>query len=261
MKLARFSVSPVSIRMLIVLWGGSILVAWSVLVFGWFAAKAQLSAIDDRVAMDIRALDAARKLELALLAHNHEDLLWEATGQDYHRQRSQEQLDVARQIASDLSPYITTPQEQEAAARIQKQLPLFQQAPAPSTAETVEAETRALDDFLSSVNDFRAQNEQQMEDSIQAANDLHRTISYWMVALSVGTAGLLVVGAVNLLRRIVRPVLAVTNAAASFGQGNFSATAPILYDDELGALARTFNNMAGDIANRENERLRFVAMV
>ncbi|MEN6337150.1 MAG: HAMP domain-containing sensor histidine kinase, partial [Phycisphaerales bacterium] len=42
---------------------------------------------------------------------------------------------------------------------------------------------------------------------------------------------------------------------------NFSATAPILYDDELGALARTFNNMAGDIANRENERLRFVAMV
>jgi signal transduction histidine kinase len=261
MKLARFSVSPVSIRMLIVLWGGSILVAWSVLVFGWFAAKAQLSAIDDRVVMDIRALDAARKLELALLAHNHEDLLWEATGQDYHRQRSQEQLDVARQIASDLSPYITTPQEQEAAARIQKQLPLFQQAPAPSTAETVEAETRALDDFLSSVNDFRAQNEQQMEDSIRAANDLHRTISYWMVALSVGTAGLLVVGAVNLLRRIVRPVLAVTGAAASFGQGNFSATAPILYDDELGALARTFNNMAGDIANRENERLRFVAMV
>jgi hypothetical protein len=51
--------------MLIVLWGGSILLAWLVMVVAWFAAKAQLSAIADRVAMDIRALDAARKLELA----------------------------------------------------------------------------------------------------------------------------------------------------------------------------------------------------
>jgi len=34
-----------------------------------------------------------------------------------------------------------------------------------------------------------------------------------------------------------------------------------VHDDELGTLARTFNNMAGDIADREKDRLQFVAMV
>ncbi len=47
----------------------------------------------------------------------------------------------------------------------------------------------------------------------------------------------------------------------NFGQGNPSARAAVLHDDELGALARTFNNMADDIANREKDRLQFVAMV
>jgi signal transduction histidine kinase len=60
---------------------------------------------------------------------------------------------------------------------------------------------------------------------------------------------------------MVRPALALTGAAAAFGSGDFSARASVRHEDEMGALARTFNNMAADIANRENDRQRFVAMV
>jgi signal transduction histidine kinase len=66
---------------------------------------------------------------------------------------------------------------------------------------------------------------------------------------------------VSLLRRIVRPTLALKDAARAFGQGDFSAQAAVLYEDELGELTRTFNNMAHDIADREKDRLQFVAMV
>jgi signal transduction histidine kinase len=81
------------------------------------------------------------------------------------------------------------------------------------------------------------------------------------VGLAIGTAVLLLGGALDFLRRIMRPVLSVTQAAEAFGWGDFSIRTPILHDDELGALARTFNNMADDIADREKDRLQFVAMV
>ena len=53
----------------------------------------------------------------------------------------------------------------------------------------------------------------------------------------------------------------MTEAAKAFGRGDFAAKAAVWHDDELGAMARTFNNMAGDIADREKDRLQFVAMV
>jgi signal transduction histidine kinase len=100
-----------------------------------------------------------------------------------------------------------------------------------------------------------------MEQSIQAADHLRGAVSHWTLGLSIGTAVLLLSGASGFMRRIMQPVLSVTRAAEAFGRGDFSVRTPILHDDELGALAGTFNNMAGDIADREKDRLQFVAMV
>ncbi|MCU0916010.1 MAG: HAMP domain-containing protein [Planctomycetes bacterium] len=111
------------------------------------------------------------------------------------------------------------------------------------------------------VDQFQSQNENRTQESTHAADHLHAMVTSWALGLSVGTAMLLVAGASSLVRRVIRPVLAVTDAAGAFGQGRVSARAPILYDDEMGALARTFDNMAGDIADREKDRLQFVAMV
>ena len=82
-----------------------------------------------------------------------------------------------------------------------------------------------------------------------------------MLALLLGTAVLLFGGAIVLIHRVVRPALALTDVAGAFGRGQLSARASVLYEDELGKLARTFNGMADDISSRDRNRLDFIAMV
>jgi signal transduction histidine kinase len=116
-------------------------------------------------------------------------------------------------------------------------------------------------DLLGVVHDLQIEEESEMETSIEAAGRLQDEVSSWALGLSVGTAVLLFIGALSLMRRIIRPALTITKAAESFGQGDFTAKATVWHDDELGVLAETFNNMARDIADREKDRLQFVAMV
>ena len=100
-----------------------------------------------------------------------------------------------------------------------------------------------------------------MGDLLHQMKRLQGIVGIWTHLLSGGSALLLVAGSLVVIRRMLRPALALTGAAAAFGSGDFSAQAPVLHEDEMGALARTFNNMAVDIADRENHRLQFVAMV
>ncbi len=67
---------------------------------------------------------------------------------------------------------------------------------------------------------------------------------FWTI-LGIGlVASLLLVGAVWLTaRRVTRPVLAVAAAAARVAGGDFDAVAPVTTRDEVGVLARTFNDM------------------
>lgn len=72
------------------------------------------------------------------------------------------------------------------------------------------------------------------------------------IALIGAFISLILTGAVNFVaRRIAGPVLAITEAARKISGGERDIQAPVLSDDEVGELARTFNNMVKDI--RENE--------
>lgn len=251
---------PPTIRMLVVLWVGSAMLAWAILVTGWLVAENRLSAMSDQVALNIKALDTTRKLEADVLGYRHEDLLWYSTGKKDHEQKSHEYLRKAEQTAQSLAPYIDAPRERELWTDIQKDLKDLDERPAVS-ALTAEVEAWPASGLSSLIRHFEAQDENQMEDSIQAAAHLRGTVRRWTVGLSLGTVLLLLSGAAEFIRRVIRPALNVTRAAEAFGQGDLSIRTPVLYEDELGALARTFNNMAHDIADREQDRLQFVAMV
>jgi two-component system sensor histidine kinase MtrB len=262
MKIAwrRVSLPPMTIRTLVVVWAIGILSAWTMLVAGWFVAKSRLSAIDRRVALDVRALDTAHELDLAILAQRREDLLWEATGRQEYRQRAYQYLETAERTITDLRPYINMPEEHDLVARIQREMKTLR---AQSQSPTLRPSQVApkLNELLSTVHRFTKFNQDQMAESIQAAERLHGAISDWAVGLSVGTAVLLSLGSWSIIRRVVRPTLTLARAARAFGSGDLAVRAPVLYHDEVGALAWTFNDMAADIADREKERLRFVAMV
>ena len=250
-----------TIRMLVALWAASVLLAWAVLVGSWFVAKSRLAQIEGQVADDIEAMDATHRMEAAILAYRHDDLLWHATGQGSYQDNEEGYLADAERIVGDFSRYIDNSKERELVGRIQQKLGILRSQLPLTGSRPTDIEEGSAYDLLGVVHTLQLQEEGQMQASIRSAARLENEVSNWAVGLSAGTAVLLFVGAMDLMRRIIHPTLTITTAARSFGQGNFAARATILHDDELGALARTFNNMAGDIADREKNRLEFVAMV
>jgi signal transduction histidine kinase len=252
---------PRQIRTLIRLWVGSILLSWVVLVTGWFDAEQRLTRIGDRVIADVKALSEARDLESQILGFRRNDLLWQSTREAQYRQLASDRLLDAEQIAADVAAYVNTVHEQSLLTQIGRGLEALRQdwRSEPRASPTTAA--HSTDGLLAIVDEFQAVNGTQMEESVATAEHLRQAITYWSVGLAVGAAGLLLLGALSLTQRILRPASNVTRAAAAFGRGDFSARAAVLHDDEMGTLARTFNNMARDIADREKDRLEFVAMV
>ena len=259
-KTPRVPISSIRIRTLIVLGAACVVLAWAILMGGWLSTKARLSRIDHRVAFDVKALGVADELELAILRERREDLLWEATKDNVHWQRGNEYLAAAEKTVSEFDPYINTPVESDLVARIANEMQTLREQSRSTTLMPSQVEPK-LTELIALVSNFKLHNQERVEESILAADGLHRATTHWMIGLSLATVGLLSVGSWGIIRRVVRPSLTMIQTADAFGGGDLRARAPVLYEDELGALARTFNNMASDIADRERNRLQFVAMV
>jgi signal transduction histidine kinase/HAMP domain-containing protein len=61
------------------------------------------------------------------------------------------------------------------------------------------------------------------------------------------SVALLAAGVYLLARQIARPILAMTETATRVAAGDLTQTAPVLTDDEVGVLARVFNQMTGQL--------------
>ncbi|WP_199309134.1 hybrid sensor histidine kinase/response regulator [Limnothrix sp. FACHB-406] len=61
------------------------------------------------------------------------------------------------------------------------------------------------------------------------------------------SSGVLLIAVYLLSRRITRPILAIGNAATHLAAGDLTQTVPVLTEDEVGKLAQTFNQMAGQL--------------
>jgi PAS domain S-box-containing protein len=64
-----------------------------------------------------------------------------------------------------------------------------------------------------------------------------------ILGIGLASAFVLAGGVFLLALQIAKPVLAITRAATAVSEGNFETVAPVMTDDEVGVLARAFNNM------------------
>ena len=88
--------------------------------------------------------------------------------------------------------------------------------------------------------------------SVQALfNDWHDTIIV-VVALSVIFSFIISAVLYFSLNQLTRPLIAISNAAAKFGEGDYSVRIKEMSKDELGDTARNFNLMADRITNQMN---------
>ena len=81
--------------------------------------------------------------------------------------------------------------------------------------------------------------EMSQEEAFTPARDLALTIFYIGILLSL----LLAAGMYLLARQITRPILKIVDTAARVTAGDLDSKAPVLTDDEVGLLARAFNQM------------------
>lgn len=74
-----------------------------------------------------------------------------------------------------------------------------------------------------------------------------RQLAWTIFLIGSISAGLLAVGVYLLARQIARPILAITDSATQVAAGDLTQTAPVLTEDEVGVLARAFNQMTGQL--------------
>jgi signal transduction histidine kinase len=256
-------VSRISLKRLLALNIGIVVGAIVLLVGGWLYSLSSLQHIKSQLFKDAANLHVAQQMESAsALAYEHHRL-WRITGQAPEREAAAQQWKRTAELARSLPENITTAQERilvrEVETRLQQltQTIALQQSARPHNGQ-VQSATAALRD---AVREHRAINQVQMNRMALAGNRIEGQTRFASLLLIVAALAAIAWGSFNLWSRIFRPILALSQSAAAFGAGDSQARTLILWDDEMGQLGRTFNDMAQSIAEREKERLDFVATV
>jgi nitrate/nitrite-specific signal transduction histidine kinase len=68
-------------------------------------------------------------------------------------------------------------------------------------------------------------------------------LAFSIAAIGLGLVALLSIGIYLAARRIARPILAITDTATAVAAGDLTREAPVTSRDEIGTLARAFNDM------------------
>lgn len=91
-----------------------------------------------------------------------------------------------------------------------------------------------------------------VQERVRRAQAQERNSTWAIVGFSVGGI-LLGLAATFLSQRLLAPIRPLTEAAVRIGRGDYSAEVPTSPDNEVGVLAREFNQMAASLRARERE--------
>lgn len=228
-----------SIRRFLLLGLGAIAVAFVVLSVSWLLSVARLQEMKTRLFTDTQSLENSYRLELAVRSTQNDPM---------KRIEAEREADW---LIERLPDSATSPAETALVQTVAANFRLWREGGALGA-------TQAL---LTSIEEHRALNQTQMRQTMRRGERLEstlRVISPLLIGLSALALG---VGGWKLWTKIFTPMLRLSRAAEEFGKGALWSRAPILCEDEMGDLCRTFNHMADAIGERETERLRFVATV
>jgi len=87
--------------------------------------------------------------------------------------------------------------------------------------------------------------EMSQDEAFAPARQLARDI----LLIGLSSAGILLVAVYLLARRITQPIMGITDAALQVSAGNLNSTAPVLTENEIGVLAKAFNQMTAQLRN------------
>jgi two-component system sensor histidine kinase BaeS len=80
-----------------------------------------------------------------------------------------------------------------------------------------------------------------------------------LVLAALGMVAVVMIISLPLARRLVKPMRAMAGATHDIASGRYATRVPVLSSDELGQLARDFNNMALTLEKHEKEQRQWIA--
>jgi signal transduction histidine kinase len=130
-----------------------------------------------------------------------------------------------------------------------------------SLAGVREGRFQLISDLYTNLQSLRGINTEQLDATRYTAARINRISQWWGGGILLLAGLLLLWGSLELWLRIFNPIIALSRTARAIAGGHMNVRAPVLRDDELGALSETFNTMANAMVEREKERMHFVATV
>ena len=225
-----------------------------------FITGEQLKGYVDRIRADAQATESTYILESVVLARCREELQWRL---DRTPRSAVAEKDprLAEQSLSDMAHLADSGQEMALVQDIIGRYRAFLEAVAQNPPDSTEHINHLAGAFLESVRLYRKDHKARVVSGLGKTLRLDRYLELWPALLVFAVAAIAGTGAMILLQRIAGPAIDLTRAAVRFGQGNYTARVSVKRNDELGRLCATFNNMADDISNREEERLHLIASI
>lgn len=250
-----------SIRRYIVIWVGIIVLACIILAVSLFSITAKLESCTISLIDDFRAKEVALSLKNLVQTEQKADLMWRLTRNDSMRDERLRDLHEARAMLPILSATVSSKEEAFLVGKVKEKFQDFYALESMQTAAPFAESTLRTEALLRAIQDIWEVNDRQATATVASSDKLLAIMHRWLLVLALGVAAVVTAGASALTRRIVRPTLDLSDTASRVGQGDITARVPILHDDEMGMLGRTFNSMAEDIARREKTRHEFIAAV
>ncbi len=228
-----------SLRRFILIWSGAIGIAFLLLAFDAVLTLRQLDAAEHDAMNHAERLQLVQEFEVAALEANRRPTSgaannWNRADAELNRLRTQ--ADTTEDIAPIATAYRTLKTSFNPDAPWSDERPFLDELRAYRRSEF--ARVSGDETHSTKLNNFSR--------------------GAILVLLLLALAGL-IAGGIELGTRVFGPLIKISRAAKQFGEGDLSARVPLEHDDEIGALAATWNSMANSIESREAERLRFVA--
>jgi len=251
-------------------------VTWVAIALGGLAllVVAELAAVShwmhlatERMALEAEGVRAAERLDLDLRGYNREAFLYSRTGDEEH-------LRMKKELAKDLNAHLTvswsyvdTPMESELLKQIETKARGFLEQ-----QDTVaEQKGVAFNDYLAGAQeiDSIAEDIQKLVtinvDQANEARDesLHLDHMANISAITIAVVLLLSVGGILfwVRRSLYSPFAATRDAMGRYAGGERNVRAEIAGPSEVRQIAQQFNDMADNLAEQREIRLRVLAAV
>jgi len=238
---------------------GGLAFCFIILALSLIASTTKLQSMNARVLKDSQAIEVAHQIENAILSERREDLLWRATGDSAFLTRKANFVEKLTPLVRELADSESTSTKNDSSSHIRQ---LFEQYRTEALADPVHplAEvSRSADLLLRTVEDFSERNHTQMTQTLALSKRLDTMVDRWSIGLILVVLCFTALGSVLLLKRIIIPTFALSQAAERFGKGEYAVRARVYNNDELGMLSRAFNEMTENISLLQQERRHFIA--